>query len=181
MLAPHGIASDSVFATKSGSFAICPKTYNGVIAVAAAAARHGGPPVPHNDTSLLLPGRGELILVVDDDEMLVKALARMLKSLGFSVLTATDGEDALSVIEGCSTPIDAVLTDVTMPKMGGKELVDRLITDGIYPCVIYMSGYDDSVKMAPVLKSGAPILHKPFTLHALVVVLRSVLDKRAGR
>jgi CheY-like chemotaxis protein len=147
----------------------------------AAAAQHGGPPIPHNDTSLLLPGHGELILVVDDDDTLVRALARMLKSLGFSVLTAMDGEDALRVIEGCSTPIDVVLTDVVMAKMGGKELVDRLVGEGIYPGVIYMSGYDDPVKLAPVLKTGAPMLNKPFTLHALVVVLRSVLDKRAGR
>lgn len=146
-----------------------------------AAAQHGGPPNSHNDTSLLLPGRGELILVVDDDEKLVKALARMLKSLGFSVLTAVDGEDAIRVIEGCSTPIDAVLTDVVMPKMGGKELVDRLATDGVYPAVIYMSGYDDPMKLTSVLKTGTPLLHKPFTLHALVVMLRSALDKRAGR
>ncbi len=145
----------------------------------AAAAQHGGPPNSHSDTSLLLPGRGELVLVVDDDERLVKALARMLKSLGFSVLTAPDGEDAIAVIEGSSTPIDALLTDVVMPKLGGKELVDRLASEGTYPGVIFMSGYDDPSKLMSVLKCGAPLLHKPFTLHALVVVLRSVLDKRA--
>ncbi|HEV2672612.1 MAG TPA: response regulator [Gemmatimonadales bacterium] len=145
------------------------------------ADQHGGPPAPHNgDTGLLLPGHGELILVVDDDEKLVKALARMLRSLGFSVLTALDGSEAIDVIRGCSTPIDAVLTDAVMPKMGGKELIDRLVGDGLRPGVIYMSGYDDPAQLAPVLKSGAPLLHKPFTLHALVVVLRSVLDKRAG-
>lgn len=145
------------------------------------AAQHGGPANPQNDTSLLLPGHGELILIADDDEKLVKALARMLKSLGFAVLTAQDGEDAIAVVEGSSTPIDAVLVDVVMPKMGGKELVDRLATDGVYPGVIYMSGYDDPLQIAPVLRSGAPLLHKPFTLHALVAVLRSVLDRRAGR
>jgi two-component system cell cycle sensor histidine kinase/response regulator CckA len=146
------------------------------------ADQHGGPPTPHNgDTALLLPGHGELILVVDDDEKLVKALARMLRSLGFAVLTAMNGSEAMEVIRGCSTPIDAVLTDVVMPKMGGKELIDRLATAGVRPGVIYMSGYDDPVQMNPVLKTGAPLLHKPFTLHALVVVLRSVLDKRTGR
>ena len=134
-----------------------------------------------NDTSLLLPGHGELVLVVDDDEKLVKALARMLKSLGFSVLTALSGKEALAVIEGCSTPIDVLLTDVVMPGMGGKELVDRLASDGAHPGVIYMSGYDDQVKLASVLTGGAPLLHKPFTLYALVVILRSVLDKRTGR
>ena len=146
------------------------------------ADQHGGPPTrPNGETALLLPGHGELILVVDDDEKLVKALARMLRSLGFSVLTALDGSEAIEVIRGCSTPIDALLADVAMPKMGGKELVDRLATESIHPGVIYLSGYDDLALMSPVLKSGSPLLHKPFTLHALVVVLRSVLDKRSSR
>ena len=146
------------------------------------ADQHGGPPTPHNgEAGLLLPGRGELILVVEDDERLLKALARMLRSLGFSALTAVDGEDAIGVVRGCSTPIDAMLVDVVMPRMGGKELVDRLARDGARAGVVYMSGYDDPTQMSPVLKSGAPLLHKPFTLHALVVVLRSVLDKRGGR
>ena len=58
--------------------------------------------------------------------------------------------------------------------------LDRMAKDGLIPGVIYMSGYDDPAKMSPVLRSGAPLLHKPFTLHALVVVLRSVIEKRSG-
>ena len=142
-------------------------------------AQHDGPPTHNGETSLLLPGRGELILVVDDDEKLLRALARMLRSLGFSVLTAPNGADALEVIQACSTPIEVILVDLVMPRMGGKELVDRLAQKGVIPGVIYMSGYDDPAQMSPVLRSGAPLLHKPFTLHALVVVLRSVIDKRS--
>ncbi len=145
------------------------------------AAQHGGPPNHNGETSLLLPGKGELVLVVDDDQKLLKALARMLRSLSFSVLTAQNGEEALEVIKSCSTPIEVMLVDLVMPKLGGKDLVDRLATDGLIPSVIYMSGYDDPSKMAPVLRSGAPLLHKPFTLHALVVMLRSVIDKRGDR
>lgn len=142
--------------------------------------QHGGPPSTNGESPLLLPGRGELVFVADDDERLLKALSRMLRSLGFSVLTAADGEAAIETIKGCSTPIDAILADVVMPKLGGKELVDRLAVEGIRPGVIYMSGYDDPTHMAGVLRTGMPLLHKPFTLHALVVVLRSVLDKRAA-
>lgn len=145
------------------------------------AVQNGGPPSPPEETSLLLPGRGELILVVDDDERMLKALARMLRSLSFSVLTAPDGEAAIETVRTCRTPIDAILADVVMPKLGGKELVDRLAIEGIRPGVVYMSGYDDPMHMGAVLRTGMPLLHKPFTLHALVVVLRSVLDKRAGR
>jgi len=146
----------------------------------AVASQHGGPPTHNGETSLLLPGRGELVLVVDDDEKLLKALARMLRSLGFSVLTASNGEEALEVIKSCTTPIEVILVDLVMPRMGGKEMVDHLAQKGMIPGVIYMSGYDDPAQMSQVLRSGAPLLHKPFTLHALVVVLRSVIEKRSG-
>jgi CheY-like chemotaxis protein len=144
------------------------------------AEQHGGPPTHNGATSLLLPGKGELILVVDDDEKLLRALARMLRSLGFSVLTAANGEEAIGVIKSCSTPIDVLLVDLVMPKLGGRELVDQMAQNGLLPGVIFMSGYDDPAKMSPVLRSGLPLLHKPFTLHALVVVLRNVLDRRVG-
>jgi len=133
-----------------------------------------------NDTSLLLPGRGELVLVVDDDLKLLQALGRMLKSLGFQVVTAADGEDALAIVETLQTPIDAVLIDVVMSGLGGPEVVKRLQHRGLHPVVIYMSGYEHTAHLNPVLDApaGTPLLHKPFTLHALVVVLRNLLDKR---
>ena len=138
---------------------------------------------PGGDTSLLLPGRGELVLVVDDDEELRKALARMLASLGFSVLTAANGEEALLVARGSSVRIDAALVDVVMPRLGGPELVDRLAARGLSPAVIYMTGYDDPEHLHRVLNTQAdtPLLHKPFTLHALVLVLRNLLDRRRKR
>ena len=138
------------------------------------------PPHTNGDTSLLLPGRGELVLVVDDDVKLLQALGRMLKSLGFQVVTAADGEDALAMVETLRTPIDAILIDVVMPRLGGPEVVARLKHRGLNPAVIYMSGYEDAAHLEPVLDAptGSPLLHKPFTLHALVVVLRNLLDKR---
>jgi CheY-like chemotaxis protein len=136
-------------------------------------------PPANGDTSLLLPGRGELVLVVDDDVKLLQALARMLKSLGFQVVTASDGEEALSVVESLRTPIDAVLVDVVMPRLGGPELVERLAHRGLHPAVVYMTGYEDAGRLQRVLEMPhAPLLHKPFTLHALVVVLRNLLDRR---
>jgi CheY-like chemotaxis protein len=132
------------------------------------------------DTSLLLPGHGELVLVVEDDDKLLHALARMLKSLGFQVVTACDGEDALAVVESLKTPIDAVLVDVVMPRLDGPEFIDRLAHRGLHPAVIYMTGYEQPARLKRVLDSPGqtPLLHKPFTLHALVVVLRNLLDRR---
>jgi CheY-like chemotaxis protein len=125
-----------------------------------------------------LPGRGELILVVDDDENLRNALTRMLKSLGFATLTAANGIEALALIENSSAAIDALLIDVVMPQLGGVELVERLASRGIHPAVIYMTGYDDPAHLARVPESPTtPLLKKPFTLHALVLVLRDILDR----
>lgn len=125
-----------------------------------------------------LPGRGQLILIVDDDENLRNALARMLKSLGFAALTAANGVEALAVIENSSAAIDALLVDVVMPQLGGPELVERLASVGIHPAVLYMTGYDDPAHLARVPESPpTPLLKKPFTLHALVLVLRDILDR----
>ena len=133
-----------------------------------------------HDTSLLLPGRGELVLVVDDDDKLRTALGRMLKSLGFSAVTAANGLEALDVVQTLTTPIDAALVDVVMPKLGGPELIDELAKRHIHPAVIYMTGYEDPSRLSRVLESPSvtPLLHKPFTLHALVLVLRNLLDRR---
>lgn len=134
----------------------------------------------NGDSALLLPGHGELVLVADDDLKLLQALSRMLKSLGFQVVTAADGEDALALVETLTTPIDAVLVDVVMPRLGGPELVERLAHRGLHPAVVYMSGYEDPARLKKVLETPSltPLLHKPFTLHALVVVLRNLLDRR---
>jgi CheY-like chemotaxis protein len=150
--------------------------------LAVPADKNGLPP-HEGDTSLLLPGHGELVLVVDDDDKLRAALGRMLKSLGFNVVTAANGQDALDVVHTLTTPIDAALVDVVMPKLGGPELVDQLAQRGTHPAVIYMTGYDDPARLSRVLEtpSMTPLLHKPFTLHALVLVLRNLLDRRARR
>ncbi|HUL02665.1 MAG TPA: response regulator [Gemmatimonadales bacterium] len=140
------------------------------------------PPEGQASASHALPGRGELIVVVDDDDILRRAIARMLKSLGFSVLTAADGADAVTVIESCTKPIDALLVDVVMPHLSGPELVERLASRGIHIGVIYMSGYDDATIVTHLMNSPTvPLLRKPFTPQALMLVLREVLSRRGTR
>lgn len=143
---------------------------------------HDTPPEGETLHSRALPGRGELIVVVDDDDILRRAIARMLKSLGFSVLTAADGADAITAIEACVKPIDALLVDVVMPHLNGPELVARLASRGIHIGVIYMSGYDDATIVTHLMNSPTvPLLRKPFTPQALMLVLREILSRRGGR
>lgn len=129
-----------------------------------------------------LPGRGEVILVVEDDDSLRPALARMLQSLGFSVLSAANGVEAAALVDNFPERIDILLTDVVMPELDGPGLVKRLAFRGIHPGVIYMSGFTDPRVLGRVPRTPpAPILTKPFTLHVLMKVLCEVLDTRAGR
>ena len=138
------------------------------------------PPEGNAPVSPVLPGRGELILVVEDDDTLRPAIARLLLNIGFSVLTAENGMEALAVVDACPQKIDLVLTDVVMPDLDGPGLVKRLASRGLHPAVVYMSGYTDPTVLARVPTSpSAPILVKPFTLQALVRVLGEVLTNGA--
>jgi CheY-like chemotaxis protein len=122
-----------------------------------------------------------LILVVDDDEGLRTAVARVLKSLGFSVLTANCGLEALAVAEDFSDKIDLVLADVVMPELGGPGLVKRLAARGIHPRVIYMSGLADLALVGQLPQSpAAPLLRKPFSPHTLARLVREALDGRGA-
>ena len=125
-----------------------------------------------------LPRGSETILVVEDEEPVRQLAVRMLKKLGYKVLSAPDGPKAVALCEGYREPIDLILTDVVMPEMGGREAVERL--QGIHPeaKALYMSGYTDNVIVHHgVLDRGTKFIHKPFTLEGLAGKVREVLDE----
>jgi PAS domain S-box-containing protein len=125
-----------------------------------------------------VPRRGtETVLVVEDEEGVRKLTRRMLAAAGYTVLTAANGGEALLICEQDPRPIHLVLTDVIMPRMSGKELVDRLarVRPGIK--VLYMSGYtDDAIVHHGVLDPGASFIGKPFAQEDLARKVREVLD-----
>ena len=102
------------------------------------------------------------ILVVDDEEQVRTVVGEVLRSLGYEVLVADDGVEALEVVE--KTPnLDLVLTDVVMPNMGGFEMVNELQTQRPEIEVIFMSGYaGDEELVAQVSDGKARFLAKPF-------------------
>ena len=123
------------------------------------------------------PGGSETVLIVEDDDSLRKLARTVLKQNGYKVLEAENGEDALRVSEAHDGSIDLMITDVVMPKMGGKEIAERL--QPLYPQmkVIYMSGYtDNAIVHHGVLAPGLNFLEKPFTPDALARKVREVLD-----
>jgi signal transduction histidine kinase/CheY-like chemotaxis protein len=124
-------------------------------------------------------GGTETVLLVEDDDSLRKLARTVLKQRGYKVLEAENGEDALSVSEAHDGPIALMITDVVMPKMSGKETVERL--QPLYPQmkVIYMSGYtDNAIVHHGVLAPGLNFLEKPFSPEDLARKVREVLDKK---
>lgn len=132
------------------------------------------------DKDLALKG-SETVLLVDDDESLRRMTERLLRASGYVVIVAADGKEALQAAEGHGKPVDLLLTDVVMPGMSGKELSVELGRRKLVVRTLYMSGYtDDAIVSHGVLEPGIAFIYKPFSLEALSVKLREVLDSPAG-
>ena len=119
--------------------------------------------------------RKETILVVDDAEVIRKMICAMLVQNGYGCLEACDGHEALRTLEG--EPVHLVLTDVSMPGMGGTELASRLARERPEMRVVFMSGYSDHPVVRQVERTPAIFLPKPFTAGVLMEKIRQVLDQ----
>jgi signal transduction histidine kinase len=119
----------------------------------------------------------ETILLVEDEDMVRRLLRDILEMEGYTVLVAHDGDEALRACERHEGPIHLLLTDVVMPGMSGRQLVERLTEHCADVKVLYMSGYtDDAIVHHGVLDAGTNFLQKPFTPDAVVRKVREVLD-----
>ncbi|MBA7527423.1 Sensor histidine kinase RcsC [subsurface metagenome] len=105
-------------------------------------------------------GGTETILLVEDEESLRKLALKILKRLGYSVVEATDGMDALEIVNKEDHPeIDLLVTDVIMPKMGGKELSEKLFEEYPKLKVLFICGYtDNAIAHHGVLDEGVSLL-----------------------
>ncbi|MFT7521468.1 MAG: PAS domain S-box-containing protein [Kiritimatiellia bacterium] len=124
---------------------------------------------------------GGLVLVVDDMET-VRCLARsMLERLGFDVITAPDGREAVQLYREYQDSIRLVLLDVTMSDMGGKEAFRELRAINKDVCVVLCSGYsEDDIEQQFIGKGLAGFLQKPFSTADLTSVLMSAFSSESG-
>ena len=124
-----------------------------------------------------LPRGTETVLLVEDAAGVRAVATQVLQRQGYRVLEASDGEDALHLAARHQGAIDLVLTDVVMPRVGGRELAERLLAVRPDTRVLYMSGYtDDSVVRHGILEGGVAYLQKPFSPEGLARRVREVLD-----
>lgn len=120
----------------------------------------------------------EHILVVEDEGSLRKLMEKTLSHLNYKVTLAANGGEALLLIEEKGLKPDLVITDVIMPNMSGKELMDRLRRNQPDLKVIYMSGYtDNSIAHHGVLDPGTPFIQKPFTRQEISDKIKAVLKR----
>ncbi len=123
-------------------------------------------------------GRGETILLVEDEEKIMEMVRMMLTTLNYGLLVASSPEDAIKLAQEFDGPIDLLLTDVVMPKMNGRQLQERLLAIRPDMRSLFMSGYTaDVIAHQGVLDKGLHFIQKPFTMQGLANRLREVLDR----
>jgi two-component system, cell cycle sensor histidine kinase and response regulator CckA len=124
-------------------------------------------------------GRGETVLLVEDEPAIMRLGEMMLERLGYRVLTASTPGEALRLAEERPGGIDLLVTDVVMPDMNGRELADRLRRLDSKIETVFISGYTaDVIARRGVLEEGANFIQKPFQLKDLALKVRMVLDRR---
>jgi CheY-like chemotaxis protein len=129
-------------------------------------------------SSLTAPARGsETILLVEDEDGVRALECRVLEKRGYTVLRASNGDEALRISGRHAGEIDLLITDVVMPFMSGSDLAERLTAIRPNIRVLFTSGY---TSLQSALMRDAEFLSKPFESHALARKVREVLDRKRG-
>ncbi|HJZ95318.1 MAG TPA: PAS domain-containing protein, partial [Candidatus Solibacter sp.] len=131
------------------------------------------PPEPSAD-----PHGSETILLVEDEPSVRRLTAALLRERGYRVMEASSGQEALRLARGHHDGFHLLLTDVSLPRMSGRELLDRLVVLRPGIKVLFMSGHtEDVISEHGVFDPTFAFLQKPFTAKALSVKIREALEK----
>ena len=124
----------------------------------------------------VIRGKGTILLVEDDHDVR-ELIFNSLSTMGYHVLQAGDGNEALAIVKNNHTPIDLLLTDIIMPNMGGRELAEevRKLMPGLK--ILFTSGYSDNkIGQDGVLDGDLNFIQKPYTLQLLSAKVKSLID-----
>ncbi len=125
-----------------------------------------------------IPGGTETILVVDDDPLALSITQRLLHKSGYTVWTATGGEEAIHTYKQHASKIDLVLLDVVMPYVNGEEVYRELVRINPKVAILVVSGFTPKTAERLLKVSSARFLSKPFSRQKLAVEVRAILDAR---
>ncbi len=140
---------------------------NDVAAVAATIVTE--PPVEHKLS----------ILVAEDDPLVLNVVTGMLKYLGYSTMSASDGVEALQLFNDNVDKIGIVITDMAMPRMGGLELTEKILADRPETKVVVMTGYiQEELNLDPEEFGLAGWLEKPMTADRLRLIVDPIMQKK---
>jgi PAS domain S-box-containing protein len=124
-----------------------------------------------------VPGGDETVLLAEDEEVVRSFTIKILSRLGYRVISASNGAEALETAEGHQGPIALLMTDVVMPGMNGRQLADQLLAIRPELKVLYTSGYTSSaITKKGVIDDGLEFIAKPYTLQSLAIKIRKILD-----
>ncbi len=122
------------------------------------------------------------ILIAEDDESIANISTMMLKTQGYTVLTATSVDEAIRLAKTFEGSIDLLITDVIMPVMNGKDLARTLASFRPEMKILFMSGYTaDVIAEHGVLEQGINFIQKPFSLQELADKVRKILTEESGK
>ena len=139
------------------------------------------PATPGQRTDTAASGRrhagAEVILLVEDDDAVRRVVRRILDSGGYEVIEASNGREALGIVEHRGESFDLVVTDAVMPRLGGPELARSLRRESPGLRVLFMSGYAfDDIGCGGDEYGGSAFLGKPFSPGELLGRVRDLLD-----
>ena len=123
-------------------------------------------------------GHGETILVVDDDELVVETACKVLSRLGYEVLSAASGREAIALFEAHQYEIGVVILDVVMPELSGPETADliQIINEDV--TIIFATGYDTTDTLHKRIEhTGELVLRKPYQISVLSQILKEILNR----
>jgi len=124
----------------------------------------------------------EAILLVDDEEMIIDAGKEMLEEIGYTVLTATSGQQAIDAFRERESEIHMVILDMIMPEMGGGETYDKLREVDPEIKVLLSSGYSVDGEATEILERGCNgFIQKPFDMKEISRKIREILEEESGK
>lgn len=126
-------------------------------------------------------GRGEKILVIEDEPLLRDLLTDFLSGAGYDVIKAGDGEEGIAVYREHADAIDLVLSDIGLPKLDGEQVCNEILKTNPQAKVILCTGFIEEQKKTSLLEQGVvDVLHKPYKVAEVLSAVRSALDHRSG-